>query len=114
MKSSVLQLVRVFDGEKGRDGANFSIATDYDTILRFIKTQNENTIEWDWSPSTFQLSLLDSEGRPINWTGERYKEDENSFRPSEPQRRIFLTLEANGAVQTNGEVQTNSTVIQVN
>ena len=114
MKSSVLQLVRVFDGEKGRDGANFSIATDYDTILRFIKTQNENTIEWDWSPSTFQLSLLDAEGRPINWTGERYKEDGNSFRPSEPQRRIFLTLEANGAVQTNGETQTNSTVIQVN
>lgn len=114
MKSSVLQLVRVFDGEKGKDGASFSIATDYDTILRFVKTYNEESIEWDWSPSTFQLSLLDTEGRSVNWTGERYKENDGSFRPSEPQRRIFLTIEANGAVQANGEAQTSSTVIQVN
>ena len=114
MKSSVLQLVRVFDGEKGKDGASFSIATDYDTILRFVKTYNEESIEWDWSPSTFQLFLLDTEGRPINWTGERYKEADDSFRSSEPPRRIFLTIEANGAVQTNGEAQTSSTVIQVN
>ena len=107
MRSPTLSLVRVFDGQKGEDGQSYSIATEYETILRFAMSGAED--DWAWSPEEFSLSLLDPQQRFINWTGEPYYietvTDENGTQTDvtrdEPERKILLSINAISISQDN-------------